>query len=514
MKLIKIGSSQACQLVLNDSHVSSLHAEITILDDGQLFIEDKNSLNGTFVNGKRIEPLKQISIQRGDRVNFANEQLVWARVPMHDDLSKYKQVYNIGSNFRNDIILNNQTVSSYHASLRIAKDGKVFIHDNGSRNGTKVNGVKIEKNKDVRIKKSDNVICSTEDITAEIQQFFPSNHIKQIGIGIASISALALLVFLILKLIDPTPKPEDVRTAVVYVRTIYHPIVKFEDNPLPQEYWDGEVAMNEMTMFSQATAFFVDREGRMGTNRHVAVPWEEMSDENMSKIRTYIEDNLPVMNIANTAQLANFVNNSLFGSAIYKYAVDKYGMSSSAISYMVKLIAQLRKARYTISGKIDHITVGYAGKYYTHTDEFQRCNVLKVSENKDVDLALLQLNNKETPKDVKFIFDLNNVYEEKLRPLEDNLYTIGYPAGLFWTNDDKTKSLEPSIRDTKCSKEPNKYYFEFQANSVAGSSGSPVYNKKGQLTGILFGGYSIAGGATKAVHAKFLKKLYDEELNP
>ena len=103
------------------------------------------------------------------------------------------------------------------------------------------------------------------------------------------------------------------------------------------------------------------------------------------------------------------------------------------------------------------------------------------------------------------------MYEEKLRPLEDNLYTIGYPAGLFWTNDDKTKSLEPSIRDTKCSKEPNKYYFEFQANSVAGSSGSPVYNKKGQLTGILFGGYSIAGGATKAVHAKFLKKLYDEE---
>ena len=129
MKLIKIGSSQACQLVLNENHVSSLHAEITILDDGQLFIEDKNSLNGTFVNGKRIEPLKQIPIQRGDRITFANEQLVWARVPMNDDITKYKAVYNIGSNYRNDIILNNQTVSSYHASIRVTKDGKVFIHD-------------------------------------------------------------------------------------------------------------------------------------------------------------------------------------------------------------------------------------------------------------------------------------------------------------------------------------------------------------------------------------------------
>ena len=501
MKLIKIGSSQACQIVLNEEHVSSLHAEITILDDGQLFIEDKNSLNGTFVNGKRIEASKQIPVQRGDRVTFANEQLVWARVPMNDDLSKYKQVINIGSNYRNDIILNNQTVSSYHASVRIAKDGKVYIHDNASRNGTKVNGVKIEKNKDVRIKKGDNIICSTEDVTAEIQQFFPSGHMKKIGIGLLSIAALALLIVAVLSIIGPTPpKPEDV--------------VTFDDNPLPKDYWDGEVAMNGMTMFSQATAFFIDKEGRMGTNRHAAAPWEELSSDDMSKIRSYIEDNLPIMNISNTEELAKFVNNSLFGSVIYKYAVDKYGMTNNAISFMVKLIAQLRKAHYSISGKIDHITVGYAGKYYTHTDEFQRCNVLTVSNNKDVDLAILQLNNKETPKDVKYIFDLNNTYEGKLRPLEDELYTIGYPAGLFWTNDDKTKSLEPSIRETKCSKEPSKYYFEFQVNSVAGSSGSPVYNKKGELVGVLFGGYSIAGGATKAVHAKYLKKMYEEEINP
>ena len=86
-------------------------------------------------------------------------------------------------------------------------------------------------------------------------------------------------------------------------------------------------------------------------------------------------------------------------------------------------------------------------------------------------------------------------------------------AGIIWGLDDNSKSLEPTIRETKCSKEPSKYDFEFQANSVAGSSGSPVYNKKGQLVGILYGSYSIAGGATKAIHAKFLKKLYEEEVN-
>jgi V8-like Glu-specific endopeptidase len=60
---------------------------------------------------------------------------------------------------------------------------------------------------------------------------------------------------------------------------------------------------------------------------------------------------------------------------------------------------------------------------------------------------------------------------------------------------------------------PSKYSFELQETSVSGTSGSPVYNKKNQLVGILFGGYSVAGGATKAVHAKFLKRMYDEEVN-
>lgn len=511
MKLIKIGSSQACQLVLNDSHVSSLHAEITILDDGQLFIEDKNSLNGTFVNGERIEPLKQVSVQRGDRVKLANVQLVWARIPMPDDLSKYKAVYNIGSNYRNDIIINNQSVSSYHASLRIGKDGKVYIHDNESTNGTKVNGVKVEKNKDVRIKKADNVICSTEDITPQIQQFFPATIGKTVGLSALAVAAVLALIFgcwFLLRKGGPTP--QEARTAVVYLRTVYHPIVIFEDNPLPKDVWDGEVSFEDMPMISQATAFFLDKEGRMATNRHAAEPWVELSSDDLDKIRTHIEDNLPVTNIQNLDQLDNFASNSIFGPVIFNHALKKHGATEKALVYMVNLIKQLRKSKYKILGKIDHITVGYAGRWYDDPVEFQRCNVLSVSDNNDIDLAILQLNDKKTPETVKYLFNPDHIFSGKVKPLKDQLLTIGYPAGIIWGLDNSTKSLEPSIRETKCSKEPSKYYFEFQANSVAGSSGSPVYNEKGELVGILFGGYSIAGGATKAIHAKYLKKMYDE----
>ena len=82
MKIIKIGSSQSCDLVLDSQYVSSLHAEMTILDDGQIILEDKNSKNGTTVGNKKIEPGREVNVQRGDRISFADVPLVWAKVPV------------------------------------------------------------------------------------------------------------------------------------------------------------------------------------------------------------------------------------------------------------------------------------------------------------------------------------------------------------------------------------------------------------------------------------------------
>lgn len=511
MKLIKIGSSQACQIVLNNKHVSSLHAELTLLDDGHIILEDKNSLNGTFVNGKRIDPSREITIQRGDRVMFADEQLVWARVPVTEKLSNYQAVYNIGSNYRNDIILNNQTVSNYHASLRIDKKGKVYIHDNGSTNGTKVNGVNIAKDKDTLIKKGDIVTCSTEDITDHIQQFFPSKKWKKLALGATGIAAAALLVFGATKLIgSKVPSSSVVRTAVVYVHTTFHPTVTFESNPMPG-YWDGEVKFGEIPVM--ATAFFLDSEGRMGTNRHVAAPWESLNQEEQDRIRQNIEDNLPKSN--SLKDIDEFLNTSIFAQSVLNYALAKCNNNRQRfVQLVINVTSRLRKTPYKVTGVIDDIKVGYPGKFYTHVDEFQRCNVLQISDTPDIDLAILQLNDKKTPEHVKFLFKPKDFFTGTLKPLKDRLFTIGYPAGIIWGLDEKNKSLEPSQRETKSSKEPGKYDFELQTNSVSGSSGSPVYNKKGQLVGVLYAGYSIAGGSTKAVHAKFLKKMYEKEMDP
>lgn len=513
MKLIRIGNSQSCDLKLDSEYVSSLHAEMTILDDGQIILEDKNSRNGTTVGKKKLEPGKEVTVQRGDMITFADTPLVWARIPAAEKLSNYKAVYNIGSNYRNDIILNSQTVSRYHASVRVGKDGKMYIRDNGSRNGTMVNGVKIAANKDERIKKGYNIVCGAEDITEQVAALFPKNGIKNILMGAAAVLALALVVLGIYllwpkKVVDNVVDPQQYRPTVVYVRASYHYIIDFEDNPMPGQ-WDGKLSFNDQ-IYYQATAFFLDSLGRMGTNRHIAVPWEYVTKEDEDNIRQEIEDRLP--RSREDKEINKFLETGL-GQTVLKYAYSKSITRSAFIKKVYDICDRIRKSHYTISGALNFITLGYPGNYYTHEDEFQRCNVLKVSDNKDIDLAILQLNNKKTPKEINKLFSPDDYFSDRLDPLKDQLYVIGYPAGIMWGMDDKSKSLEPTIRETKCSKEPGRYDFEFQANSVGGSSGSPVFNTKGQLVGILYGGYSVAGGSTKAVHAKFLKNLYEDYIN-
>jgi len=65
----RVGRKRGMELRLQSPSISSLHAEI-LLRDGKPYVSDKNSTNGTFVNGFRIE--EETAIDDGDVVQFAN----------------------------------------------------------------------------------------------------------------------------------------------------------------------------------------------------------------------------------------------------------------------------------------------------------------------------------------------------------------------------------------------------------------------------------------------------------
>jgi hypothetical protein len=62
---------------LEDGYVSRRHALIELIEDG-IYITDhgvdgRGSTNGTFINGKKIEPGKPYRLNRGDEISLGSE---------------------------------------------------------------------------------------------------------------------------------------------------------------------------------------------------------------------------------------------------------------------------------------------------------------------------------------------------------------------------------------------------------------------------------------------------------
>ena len=67
-----IGRSPDCEIFLDDVTVSRRHA-VLVQRDGHFFIEDLGSLNGTFVNRRRIEAETQL--ENGDELQIGKYRL-------------------------------------------------------------------------------------------------------------------------------------------------------------------------------------------------------------------------------------------------------------------------------------------------------------------------------------------------------------------------------------------------------------------------------------------------------
>jgi pSer/pThr/pTyr-binding forkhead associated (FHA) protein len=64
---LTVGRADGCRIRLNDSYTSQLHARL-FARDGQYFVEDLGSTNGTFVNNSRIS--SATTLRRGDRLKI------------------------------------------------------------------------------------------------------------------------------------------------------------------------------------------------------------------------------------------------------------------------------------------------------------------------------------------------------------------------------------------------------------------------------------------------------------
>ena len=76
MQTLSIGRAATNNIVLNDTYVSRQHAQLIIMDDGQVKLKDLGSNNGTFVNGNKIS---EAYLKPGDIVKCGNAFLSWGQ---------------------------------------------------------------------------------------------------------------------------------------------------------------------------------------------------------------------------------------------------------------------------------------------------------------------------------------------------------------------------------------------------------------------------------------------------
>jgi len=66
---LTVGRAAGCQVTIDDTYASQLHARV-FARDGQLFVEDLGSTNGTFLNRKKVQGPQVM--RRGDRLQVGN----------------------------------------------------------------------------------------------------------------------------------------------------------------------------------------------------------------------------------------------------------------------------------------------------------------------------------------------------------------------------------------------------------------------------------------------------------
>jgi len=74
--IIVIGRSDACDLRPTSLRVSRSHAVIALSSGGEVSLRDLDSVNGTWVNGERIE--KTVVLKAGDKVTLGPVELRWS----------------------------------------------------------------------------------------------------------------------------------------------------------------------------------------------------------------------------------------------------------------------------------------------------------------------------------------------------------------------------------------------------------------------------------------------------
>ena len=122
-------------------------------------------------------------------------------------------------------------------------------------------------------------------------------------------------------------------------------------------------------------------------------------------------------------------------------------------------------------------------------------------------MAIFQIRANNIPEDIKYV-SFSKINENE--PTQgQQVLTIGFPFGTQLQDIEKTR-IQANNASGGIARNNNKYTFGFTAVAYQGASGSPVFDRKGRLIGVLCSGIPDVQGYNFAIRSEHLHDLIEE----
>lgn len=165
-----------CDVVIEgNSSISKHHADI-IMVNGKYYLSDAGSTNGTFLNGKKLEPGKQAELESTAIFILQKELMIFFSGPSVNQLIRQRNIFFLMNEDKSSVRIIDQAVlpldrthrwpdgtladqtihRNAHASVCLDENG-CSLKDENSRNGTKLNGIRLNQGASAALTSGDQI---------------------------------------------------------------------------------------------------------------------------------------------------------------------------------------------------------------------------------------------------------------------------------------------------------------------------------------------------------------------
>ncbi len=298
----------------------------------------------------------------------------------------------------------------------------------------------------------------------------------------------------------------------------------------------SEIMQQRSVLFG--TGFFVAKDGKILTNRHVAAPQLDLAEvkqsyksllKSIGQLIGYQQQLLSNQYDQLSAQIANSTYYDYYGfphtdndavnrlTAQQQELSQQYGELESMKENLDMDVSELKIE------SVCELGVAYNNTYVTTENDFKSCVVNKVSDKENVDLALIQLKDKQTPEGAYVfylpgeapekhdfwgklgaLFSSDDAEKTKLT-VDQPLFMIGYNAGIQLAN--TSQGIKAQLTRGNVSQEPDDNRLLYTIPTLSGSSGSPVVDEYGNLVAVNFAKVSDTQNFNFGIVAKRIKEF-------